>query len=87
MQDITFQVIRMLEEAVQNGETHKVDYLLNTYNNINVEAKKRNGSTLLHTAVKNGHLGIVNLLLENNVSMLNMKDRNGNQAIHLAVIG
>lgn len=85
IEEVEFQLVKVLFMAVENGVACLVEDLLSRYI-INVNARTSNGSTALHAACFNGHLEIVDSLLEHNAN-IEIEDKDGNLPIHLAVLG
>ena len=85
IEEVEFQLVKVLFMAVENGVACLVEDLLSRYI-INVNARTSNGSTALHSACFNGHLEIVDSLHEHNAN-IEIEDKDGNLPIHLAVLG
>jgi hypothetical protein len=74
--------IAQLHHCVENGLTSSVKRIL-SIRNINVNVKNVNGNTPLHYAVRNGHVEITRLLLENGAEV-NVKSVGGFTPLHWA---
>jgi tetratricopeptide (TPR) repeat protein len=74
-----------LHQGASDGDEDGVQ--LSLKNGAEIEARDKNGSTALHYAARNGHLAIVQLLLEQNGININPKDNKGRTPLVKAVEG
>lgn len=77
------QIYNDLFLAVKDGNVNRASELLSS-KMINLNFKNEKGDTLLNAAIKNGHLEIVNLLLDNNVNP-NQTDSSSFTPLYLAI--
>lgn len=81
--------MRILHEHIDVNAMNNVSctllFLMHTVSLSHVVLLQR-GSTALHFAVTNNHVGTVAALLTNSTINLNMQDAEGNIALHLAAL-
>jgi len=80
-------MVNLLIEAAGEGDFHLVRELLNNYNVPVDAARKSDGVTALHLACRNGHLKIVQWLIEEKKAVIEKADSSGRRAIYFAVKG
>ncbi len=72
-------------QAVKNGDAYQVQRLLKAGKNVDLETRYSDGFTPLMAAVKNGHLGVAEILLEHGAKV-DARDNKGETALHGAIM-
>jgi len=81
-----FDMVNLFIEAAGEGDFHLVRELINNYK-VSVDAARSDGVTALHLSCQNGHLKLVQWLLEEKKPDIEKADNKGRRAIYFTIKG